>query len=155
MITRRAFLGTGALLPFVLAGCGDDAKSSDDPPEIKLGRDACDRCGMLISEERFASGIVDSKGDALLFDDAGEMVAAIQEEGLGDRKAWVHGYPSLEWIEAGAAWYVVTMEMPTPMGSGVFPFESEAEARKFAGEEGGMVYTWEELLANWTFDAMM
>ncbi|MCC6944616.1 MAG: nitrous oxide reductase accessory protein NosL [Thermomicrobiales bacterium] len=155
MITRRALLATGATLPFVLAGCGDDAASADDPPEIKLGRDNCDRCGMIISEERFASGIVDAKGNALLFDDAGEMVATVQEEGLGERRAWVHGYPSLEWIDATKAWYAVTMETPTPMGSGVFPFDSEQEATTFAAEQGGMVFRWEELLSSWTFDAMM
>lgn len=154
MITRRALLATGVVLPLALTGCGKDGKSSDDPPEIKLGRDSCDRCGMIISEERFASGIVDAEGNAQVFDDAGEMVATIQEEGLGDRRAWVHGFPSLDWIDATKAWYVVSMEMPTPMGSGVFPFDTEAEARSFA-VEGGTVFTWEELLENWTFEAMM
>lgn len=155
MITRRVLLATGAALPFVLAGCGDDAASADDPPEIKLGRDTCDRCGMIIAEERFASGIVDADGNALLFDDTGEMVATIQEEGLGERRAWVHGSPSLEWIDAPKAWYVVTMELPTPMGSGVFPFDNEQEATAFAAEQSGTVYTWEDVLSNWTFDAMM
>ena len=110
---------------------------------------------MLISEERFASGIVDEDGKAEIFDDAGEMVASIQEEGLGNRNAWVHGYPSLEWMDAANSVYVVTMEMPTPMGSGVFPFDSETDAQTFADEQSGTVYSWEELLAEWTFDAMM
>ena len=155
MITRRALLLTGAALPFVLAGCGDEANSADDPPEIKLGRDNCDRCGMIISEERFASGIVDADGNAQIFDDAGEMISTVQQDGLGDRRAWVHGHPSLDWVDATKAWYAVTMETPTPMGSGVFPFDSEAEASAFAAEQSGEVYGWEDLLANWAFEAMM
>ncbi len=155
MITRRRFLATSATLPFLLVACGDDASSSDDPPEISLGRDSCDSCGMIISEERFARGIVDTNGDALLFDDAGEMVAVIQEEGLGDRRAWVHGFPSKEWMNASDAWYAVTMELPTPMGSGVFPFDTQGEAEAFAREQSGKIFSWDDLLENWAFDAMM
>ena len=155
MTTRRKFLAAGAALPFVLVACGGENASGDEPPEIKLGRDACDRCGMIISEERFASGIVDSKGNALVFDDTGEMVATVQEEGLKGRRVWVHGYPSLEWIDARDAWYVVTMDLPTPMGSGVFPFDTEDDAKTFASEHDATVFDWDDLLANWKFEAMM
>ena len=155
MTTRRKLLITGVALPFVLAACGGKEASGSEPPAIKLGRDACKRCGMIISEERFASGIVDSDGNALIFDDAGEMVATVQEEGLNDRRVWIHGAPSLEWMDARDAWYAVTMEMPTPMGSGVFPFDTESDARAFADEHAGAVFTWDDLLANWTFDALM
>lgn len=155
MISRRTLVLAGASLPFVLAACGGEEASGNEPPSIKLGRDACDRCGMLISEERFASGIVDKDGNALVFDDTGEMVATVQEEGLNDRRVWVHGYPSLEWIDARNAWYVVTMEIPTPMGSGVFPFDTEAEANTFAEEHDGITYSWETLLAEWSFTSMM
>lgn len=155
MITRRNLILVGASLPLVLTACGGDEASGEDPPSIKLGRTACARCGMLISEERFAGGIVDSDGKAVVFDDAGEMVATIQEEGLNDRRAWVHGSPSIEWIDAKAAWYAVTMEIPTPMGTGVFPFDTEADAKEFAEEYGGDVYSWDELLANWTLVPLM
>lgn len=153
--TRRNLLLAGASLPFVLVACGGDEASGKEPPSIKLGRDACKRCGMIISEERFASGIVDNKGKALVFDDTGEMVATVQEEGLNDRRVWVHGSPSLKWMDAREAWYAVTMDVPTPMGSGVFPFDTEADAKEFADQHAGTVYAWDDLLANWTFDALM
>ncbi len=154
MTTRRKLLVTGAALPFVLVACGGEEASGSEPPSIKLGRDACKRCGMIISEERFASGIVDEKGNAQKFDDTGEMVATVQEEGLNGRRVWVHGYPSVEWMDAKTAWYVVTMDLPTPMGSGVFPFDTEAGANEFASEHNAVVYTWDDLLANWKFGAM-
>jgi copper chaperone NosL len=109
---------------------------------------------MIISEERFASGVVDSKGEAVLFDDPGEMIDWLQEEPLGDGKAWVHGYPSLEWMDAMKAIYVLTDEFPTPMGSGVVPFDNRTEAEAFANEKSGQVYTWEQLLQSWSFEAM-
>ncbi|MCC6673917.1 MAG: nitrous oxide reductase accessory protein NosL [Thermomicrobiales bacterium] len=154
MTSRRKLLATGAALPFVLVACGGEKVSGNEPPSIKLGRDACQRCGMIISEERFASGIVDDKGKALKFDDTGEMVATVQEEGLNGRRVWVHGYPSVEWMDATTAWYVVTMDLPTPMGSGVFPFDTEADANEFANEHDAVVYAWDDLLANWTFGAL-
>ncbi|MCA9860321.1 MAG: nitrous oxide reductase accessory protein NosL [Thermomicrobiales bacterium] len=155
MSSRRQLLATAASLPFVLAACGGKKASGNEPPSIKLGRDTCKRCGMIISEERFASGTVDRDGNALIFDDAGEMIATVQEEGLNDRRVWVHGSPSLEWMDAREAWYVVTMDVPTPMGSGVFPFDTESDAQAFAGEHNGTVYAWTDLLANWTFEALM
>lgn len=155
MIDRRKLLATGALLPVVLVSCGGDKASGNEPPQIKIGRDACDRCGMIISDERFASGIVDEKGKALVFDDPGEMVATVQEEGLNGRRVWVHGYPSLKWMNAEDAVYVVTKAAQTPMGSGVFPFDNQAEAAAFANEKGGDIYTWDELLTNWSLQSMM
>lgn len=110
---------------------------------------------MIISEERFASGIVDNDGNAQVFDDAGEMVVTVQEEGLNGRRVWVHGYPSIEWVDARNAWYVVTMDLPTPMGTGVFPFDTEADAEEFAEEHGATVYSWDDLLAEWASDRLM
>lgn len=155
MISRRNLIFAGAAIPLLLTACGGEEASGSEPPSIKLGRDACDRCGMLISEERFASGIVDKDGNALVFDDAGEMVATVQDEGLNERRVWVHGSPSLDWIDARDAWYAVTMEIPTPMGSGVFPFDTEAEANAFAAEHAGTTYSWDALLAEWSFTSMM
>ncbi len=155
MIARRKLLATGALLPFVLAGCGGKKASGTEPPAIKLGRDTCDRCGMIISEERFASGIVDEKGNAQTFDDPGEMVATVQEEGLNGRRAWVHGYPSMKWMNAEDAVYVVAKEAQTPMGTGVLPFDNESEATAYVTEKEGVVYTWEELLQNWKLNSTM
>lgn len=149
MITRRKLLATGAVLPLILVGCGEKEASGDEPPAIKLGRDTCKRCGMIISEERFASGIVDKNGDAEIFDDPGEMVSALQEDGLNGRQPWVHGYPSLEWMHAEDATYVVAKGSPTPMGTGVFPFDNATDAAAFASENDGVVYDWNELLKNW------
>lgn len=155
MMDRRKLLAAGAALPLVLVSCGGKKASGAEPPAIKLGRDTCDRCGMVISEERFASGIVEESGQALIFDDPGEMVATIQEQGENGRRSWVHGSPSMKWMNAEDAFYAVTREAQTPMGTGVVPFDDESEATAFASERSGVVYSWPELLKNWSLDPVM
>ena len=89
---RRLLVGAATL---ALVGCGGSADAGK-PPKIDYGRDACERCRMIISEERFAAALVDQDGRKTLFDDPGELVAIVQEEGLNERKIWVHDDQSRE-----------------------------------------------------------
>lgn len=132
----------------LLAACGDEA-SAGDPPEIVIGKTECTRCHMIISDERFASGLVDKDAKAMVFDDIGEMITVVQDEGLNERRAWVHDYDSKEWIDATAAFFVVSMDVITPMGSGVSAFEARDAADTFAGMNMGEVMTWDEILQGW------
>jgi copper chaperone NosL len=103
---------------------------------------------MIISEERHAAGL---SGDApLVFDDTGEMIAVIQEQGLGDRHAWVHDYETKAWIDGAAASYVILSDGRTPMGTGVVAFKERAAADTFVTQNAGRVMTWAEIQTNWT-----
>lgn len=154
-ISRKMVALLAALLALIIpfAGCGEDTKA-DEPPKINYGVDVCSRCGMIISEERYASGIVDEDGDALIFDDAGEMIFMLQEEGVNDRRVWVHDAESLEWIDGTEAYYVVSMDVVTPMGTGVTAFAEESDAEAFAAENQGTVMTWDEMLSDWEWQRM-
>lgn len=144
MIRRRTLLlGSVALL----AGCGGGGKS-DGPPKISYGKVACARCGMIISEERYAAGLTGD--DPLIFDDTGEMIAIVQEKGLADRKVWVHDYDSKAWIDGTAASYAILTDRRTPMGTGVIAFKDRAAADAFVAQNPGSVMTWAEIQANWT-----
>lgn len=150
-MTRATFallLLVGSLL---LAACGEEARA-DEPPDIEYGRDVCSRCNMIISEERYAGGIVDENGDALIYDDIGEMIFVVQEEGLQDRRVWVHDADTLEWLDGTTSFYVYAMDVVTPMGSGVTAFEDEADAQAFAEENGGEVLTWQQMLSDWEWE---
>jgi copper chaperone NosL len=130
------------------AGCGEETRA-DQPPEIEYGVDVCSRCNMIISEERYAGGVVDENGDALVFDDIGEMIFVLQEEGLNDRRVWVHDANTLEWINGTEAFFVASDDVVTPMGSGVTAFAEKADADTFAAENAGKVMMWEEMLSDW------
>lgn len=152
MTNRRLFvLGAAAL---VLSGCGDKT-SANEPPKIAYGKDLCARCRMIISEERFAGGLVEPDGDALVFDDPGELIAQVQEEGLKDRRVWVHDYITKKWIDGTQAFFVVDDNLMTPMGTGVVALETRDEAERLAVEMGGRVMTWQEIVQNWKIGERM
>ena len=134
-----------------IAGCGEETRA-DQPPDIDYGRDVCSRCNMIISEERYAGGIVDEDGEALIFDDIGEMIFVIQEEGLQERRVWVHDADSLEWLDGTSAFYVASMDVVTPMGSGITAFEAEEDATAFAEANAGDVLTWDQVLNDWEWE---
>jgi copper chaperone NosL len=149
MIARGIALAV--LLATSLIACGEEQRP-DQPPEIEYGSDVCSRCGMIISEERYAGGIVDENGDALIYDDIGEMIFVIQEEGLQERRIWVHDADSLQWLDGTTAFYVISQDVVTPMGSGVTAFAERGDAEAFAGANSGMVMTWEQMLTDWEWE---
>lgn len=139
------------LLAFVattLAGCGGDAKA-DQPPEIKYGVDTCSRCHMIISEEKYAAGLVASDGTNMIFDDIGELIVTVQQEGINDRRVWVHDFDSVKWIDGTTAFYVDSQELMTPMGMGVVAFSQRDAADRLAAEKNGIVRDWQTLLVEW------
>ncbi len=132
----------------VLASCGSEAKA-DEPPKITFGKDTCSRCNMIISEEKYAAGLVAKNGDKMVFDDVGEMFIVVQEEGLNDRRAWVHDFDSVKWIDATKAFYVDAHDIMTPMGMGVVAFEQREAAEKLAAEKNGTVRDWDTMIVEW------
>lgn len=145
MIPRRALLiGLAAV---ALTACGDEADASK-PPKIRLGKDTCDRCGMLISDERHAAALVDDAGAARLFDDAGELVMTAREEGVAGRRIWVHD-DTPAWIDGTTAFYAVGQGAMTPMGTGVLVFATRDQAEAWANDHEGATMSWNEMLTQW------
>jgi copper chaperone NosL len=138
-------LATLALLLFV--GCGQ-AANVEDPPEIAYGQDVCERCGMIISEEKFAAAYWTAGGEARRFDDIGGMLAHNTEQSEDVASYWVHDFASGEWIRAEKAFLVLDSDLMTPMGFGIAAFAGEEQADAMAyGQEGVMVMPFTELLA--------
>jgi copper chaperone NosL len=153
-MNRRHFLklSLAAAVVAALPACGDDA-SADEPPEITYGEDQCDRCRMIISEERHAAALVDTKGTATLFDDTGEMIASVQQESLGERRAWVHDYESKAWVDATRAFYVDSHMLVTPMGTSIVAFADRQQAETVATNGHGTLRDWPTVLAEWKMHA--
>ena len=108
------------------------ARSGGDLPAIHYGRDACARCGMILSEERFASGYVGDDGETVAFDDLGELLAAVSGNPALAAKSYVHDSRDGRWLRASQAVFAKLPGLTTPMGSGYAAFSSEAEAEDYA-----------------------
>jgi len=123
----------------------------DGPPEIRLGVDACDGCGMSIGETRYAAAVLAGEGSGgriLKFDDIGCL--ARWEAGSKDadvRRRWVHDRSSERWIDASSATFVRVPELSTPMGSGIAAFQNRSDAEALSVERGGTLLSWSTVLA--------
>lgn len=151
-LTRRVFVTGSLLLPLTLTGCGGEQADTAEPPDISYGRDVCDRCGMIIGDERYAGGLVAADGTAEVFDDIGEMLQSAREATMDatmdDRQVWVHDWTSREWIDAATATFVWATPETTPMGTGLHAFSDHEAAAAFAADQGieAHVVTWADLM---------
>lgn len=114
-----------------LLGCAGAAPGG--PPEVSFGRHECARCGMIVSEERYAAGYVADDGEAVAFDDLGELLARLDEEPRLRARAWARDFNGRGWLRLDEARVVHVPGLATPMGTGWAAFASAAEAEAFVG----------------------
>ena len=120
------------------------------PPEIQLGVDACDGCGMTITDTRYAAAAVEGAGGearTVKFDDVGCLARWQADPARGALGgAWVHDRDSGAWVDAASASFARDEALPTPMGSGVAAFTRASSADAFVGEHGGERLSWSAIL---------
>ncbi len=95
---RRHFLylvGGALLLP--LAGCGQRGHWPQGMAEIKWDRDTCTRCGMVISDPRFAAQMRGGpKNQAMSFDDIGCLVFWLKDQAA--KYPWMNETATRFWV---------------------------------------------------------
>lgn len=134
----------------VLAAVGIACSSSvdlDATPSLDIGQDICEQCGMIISEEAYASAYRLNNGRQKLFDDIGDMVTYHRLHREDVYVFWVHDYSSLEWIRAENAYFVASTDLVTPMGGGIAAFADRAAAESMAVERNGVIHRFDGLTA--------
>lgn len=143
----RKRLPYSAALIAVLCASAACRGAGGGPPRIDYGRQACARCGMIVSEERFASGYVDAQGRSVAFDDLGELLAAAAEDRAIAGVTYVHDMGGEGWVPAVRAYYLRVPSLATPMGSGIAAFRDAGRAADFARQRGAApVMEWEAAL---------
>lgn len=134
----------------MLAGCGREPLSG--PPELRLGRDECAECGMIINEDRCSSALlIEREGmrEHIAFDDIGCMLD-YEFENKGDLmivQGFVHDHSTQAWVETNAASYLFAdrERIPTPMGSGIVAFANQEGAEAAQAEFGGKLLGYAQL----------
>lgn len=151
-MNRRTLL-LAAVLTFLLAACAAEV-APGVPPEIRYGEDVCDQCNMIISDARFAAGMVvevaPGTHEHRIFDDIGDMLEYEASHGaeLTVASYFVHDYLSREWIEGDRAYFVRSETLATPMGFGLAAFAERSDAEALARETNGVVVTLADLQAD-------
>ena len=119
---------------------------------ISYGTDECDYCKMTVMDHRYGAEIVTQKGKAYTFDAAECLIEYLyHNEALSQNSKFllVTSYTEPDHlIDAKGATYLVSKEMPSPMGAYLTAFSERETAVEYHQEKGGEMYTWDELYKN-------
>ncbi len=116
------------------------------PPELRIGRDMCAECGMIISEDACAGAALierDGVQEHALFDDIGCMLDFVHKHAASIRtvESFVRDYAERKWVPSSSSWFLLTdgEHVRTPMASGVIAFSSSSAAHAAQARWGGRV----------------
>lgn len=120
------------MILLMLAACPSDP---DAPPTIAWDRQACEHCGMLVSEPHHAAALVTRDGRVLAFDDPGCLFRYMVAETPAVSRMWFHD-------SAGEGWFrehtvAFSTGGRTPMGSGLLAVPSGTPGALTVGEASG------------------
>jgi copper chaperone NosL len=138
-----------SLLLLILTACAGNASAEPTPPTIHYGEDVCEFCSMIINEERHAAAYLTKDGQGHIFDEVGNMLLGLLKNQASSEVTafFVHDYQKQNWLRAETAYYVLSPEIATPMGSGLVALASAEQAKTLAAEVQGKIFTFEEIVA--------
>ena len=128
-------------LVVVLASC------SIKPEPIQYGMDGCSFCSMTIVDRQHASEYVTKKGKAFKFDATECMMNQLKEVNRDDIALYLvtdYANPG-EWVDATKASYLISENIPSPMGAYLSAFGKREAADRVQAANDGELLTWEEL----------
>jgi len=119
---------------------------------IEYGTDDCDYCKMIIMDHRYGSELVTDKGKVYKFDAAECLIEYLYfNEDISQSAKYLlvtpYTTPNML-LDARMASYLVSGELPSPMGAYLTAFPDLNTAKKFQSEKGGDLYTWDVLYEN-------
>ncbi len=114
---------------------------------VAFGEDMCAHCKMTIVDEPFAAEAVSQKGKVYKFDAIECMVEFLKIKQSDEMALMlVRDYENpKEWQDATQCNYLISKDLPSPMGAGLSAWLSKESAETMQSEKGGEVYDWEGL----------
>ncbi|NNL01551.1 MAG: hypothetical protein HKP39_04690 [Eudoraea sp.] len=139
MINRFIFV---SLILFIFASC------EVSPKPINYGSDGCHFCSMTIVDKQHAAQIVTKKGKAFKFDAVECMMNHLKDVDTASIALYMVNnlQEPGELIDAQKATFLISKEIPSPMGEYLSAFKSRVEAENIETENNGKLYSWNELL---------
>ncbi len=128
-----------------IALCSLISACSPSPKPIHYGEAMCHWCKMTIVDQQHAAEAVTRKGKVYQFDAIECLVQYLDELGNDDQFAWLlvndFNRPG-KLIDAQTATYLVSAQIPSPMGAFLSAFATRAEAEAMQQQKGGQLYDW-------------
>jgi len=118
------------------------------PQPINYGEDACHYCTMTIVDHQHAAQIVTDKGKAYKFDAIECMLNYLRENDDINPKLYlvIDFMNPGDLIDATKATYLISKNIPSPMGAYLSAFQTKEAADKTKMKYEGKLYTWKEIL---------
>lgn len=138
----RIYFSVLVLVLFSITAC------NVSPKAIEYGSDGCHFCSMTIVDRLHAAQIVTKKGKTYTFDAIECMMNHLKDIDTTEVALFLvndYNRPG-ELMDAKNAAYLISEEIPSPMGEFLTAFESKEEGEKIKLQHGGKLYTWSELL---------
>lgn len=132
----------------ILLICGISISACNIKPQpIEYGKDGCHYCTMTIVDRQHSSQLVTSKGKVYKFDAIECMINTLNES---DKGPYAHTLVSDftspgQLIDAQDASFLISKDIPSPMGAFLSAFASEERASKVQEKSSGKIYNWDEL----------
>lgn len=118
-----------------------------EPGKINYGKDACHYCTMTIVDHQHAAQIVTDKGKVFKYDAIECMLNDLKDRQAVEISMYLvidYNNPG-EFVNATDASYLISKEIPSPMGAFLSAFSTPEEAEKLRSEKGGDVYNWQSI----------
>lgn len=116
---------------------------------INYGYDECDYCQMTIIDNKYGAEIVNKQGKAFKFDAAECMLRYITHEEIAEQDIALTLVTDMtkpgKFVDAKKGFYLISEELPSPMGAFLSSFENKKTASEYHDKHGGELYSWNEL----------
>jgi len=126
-----------------LAACKPEGKP------ISYGEDKCEFCRMSIVDKQFGCEVVTRKGKVRKFDAVECMINYLDQRVEDESEINLILTNTFDFPgnlrAATDCHYLISKNMPSPMGMYINPFVEPSEARRYQEENSGTVYKWDEL----------
>ncbi len=122
------------------------------PKPISYGSDGCHFCSMTIVDKQHAAQYVTQKGKAYSFDATECMMNQLKEVNKEEIVLFLVNDFSVpgELVDATEATYLISRNIPSPMGAYLSAFKNEDEAKMVLTESQGELLSWTELSNRFT-----
>ncbi len=117
------------------------------PEPINYGTDACHYCSMTIVDKQHAAEFVTNKGKAFKFDSIECMMNSVKDTDSTEVALFlVNGFDTHgNLIDGTKATYLISKNIPSPMGEFLSAFENKEAAGLVQSEQNGELFGWQEV----------